>query len=74
MLLKLKKEFCAEDVYYENGKEIKTKVYAKILKGMVYILKSETYKNGILYSWNVLKRKQWDYKLRETNENLSRMD
>ena len=50
ILLKLKKEICAEDVYYENGNEIKTKVYAKILKGIVYILKSETYENGILCS------------------------
>ncbi len=63
ILLKLKKETYAEDIYYENGDEIKTKVYAKILKGIVYILKSETYKNDILYSWNILKGKQWDYKL-----------
>lgn len=47
----------------KNGDEIKTIVYGKILKGMIYILKSETYKNGMLYSWNILKRKQWDYKL-----------
>ena len=61
--LKLKKEICAEDVYYENGNEIKIKIYAKVLKGIAYILKSEIYENDILRSWNVLKRKQWDYKL-----------